>query len=79
VGHTSGNILYWNAVSGAQLYQVYRLDNGSWKLLKNTGSLAYKDETAPVGIKCYYKIVARSGDVKSDIATTASASAIRPS
>ena len=77
--HTSGNILYWNAVNNAKIYQVYRLDNGSWTLLTNTGSTAYKDETAPIGVKCYYKIVARNGDIKSDIATTASASATRPS
>ena len=78
VGHSTGNILYWNEVSGAKLYQVFRLNGGSWQLLKNTGGLAYKDETAPVGVKCYYKIVARNGDLKSDIATTASASATRP-
>lgn len=76
--HSTGNILYWNAVNNAKIYQVYRLEKGSWVLLKNTGSLGYKDETAPVGVKCYYKIVARNGDVKSDIATTASASATRP-
>jgi fibronectin type 3 domain-containing protein len=76
--HSTGNILYWNAVENAKVYQVYRLENGSWVLLKNTGSLGYKDETAPVGVKCYYKIVARNGDVKSDIKTTASASATRP-
>jgi fibronectin type 3 domain-containing protein len=78
VGHSSGNILYWNQVDGAIIYQVYRLENGKWVLLKNTGSFGYKDETAPVGVKCYYKIVARNGDIKSDIATTASASATRP-
>ena len=76
--HKTGNIIYWNAVNNAKIYQVYRLENGSWVLLKNTGSTAYKDETAPVGVKCYYKIVARNGDIKSDIATTTSASAIRP-
>ena len=78
VAHKTGNIIYWNAVNNAKIYQVYRLENGSWVLLKNTGSTAYKDETAPVGVKCYYKIVARNGDIKSDIATTTSASAIRP-
>ena len=78
VGHSTGNILYWNAVSGAKIYQVYRLNNGTWTLLKNTGSLAYKDETAKAGVKCYYKIVARNGSNKSNIATTASACAIRP-
>ena len=76
-GHRTGNIIYWNAVDGATLYQVYRLDNGAWTLLKNTGSLSYKDETAPVGVKCYYKIVARNGNASSNIATTSSASCTR--
>lgn len=79
VGHTTGNILYWNAVDNAKIYQVYRLNGSSWELLKNTGSLAYKDETAPEGVKCYYKIVARHDEVKSDITATASASVTRPS
>ena len=79
VAHNTGNILYWDAVANAKLYQVFRLEDGSWTLLTNTGSTAYKDETAPVGVKCYYKIVARNGDIKSDITTTASASATRPS
>ena len=78
LGHTTGNIIYWDAVEGANVYQVYRLESGAWKLLKNTGSLAYKDETAPVGVKCYYKIVARFGELKSDIATSTSAFAVRP-
>ena len=77
-GHTSGNILYWNAVTNAKLYQVFRLNGGSWELLKNTGSTAYKDETAPAGVKSYYKIVARNGDIKSDISTTASVGVTRP-
>lgn len=78
IGHASGNILYWNAVSGAKIYQVYRLNGNKWELLKNTGSLAYKDTSAPAGVRCYYKIVARNGDAKSNIATTSSVSAIRP-
>ena len=77
IGHATGNILYWNAVNNAKIYQVYRLENGSWVLLKNTGSLGYKDETAPVGVKCYYKIVARNGNASSNIATTSSASCTR--
>ena len=78
VGHETGNILYWDAVDGAKLYQVYRLNSGKWELLKNTGSLAYKDETAPVGVKSYYKIVARNGSAMSSIATTASVGVLRP-
>ena len=78
--HSTGNIVKWNAVSGAKLYQVYRLKSGStsWELLTNTGSLAYKDQMAPVGVRCYYKCVARNGDAKSNIATTASVSGVRP-
>jgi hypothetical protein len=77
IGHSTGNILYWNAVDGAKLYQVYRLNGTTWELLKNTGSLAYKDTTAPKGVACYYKIVARNGDVKSDIKTTTSTRVVR--
>jgi fibronectin type 3 domain-containing protein len=79
VGHATGNIIYWNAVKNAKLYQVYRLRSGetSWTLLKNTGSLAYKDETAEVGVKYYYKVVARNGDIKSGMNIT-SVSAVRP-
>jgi hypothetical protein len=73
----SGNILSWNAVDGAKLYQVYRLNGTTWELLKNTGSLGYKDETAPKGVACYYKIVARDGDIKSDIKTTTSTRVVR--
>ena len=71
--------LSWNKVSGAVLYQLYRraADETSWTLIKNTGSLAYKDEAAPVGVASYYKIVARNGDVKSDIKTTTSTRVVR--
>ena len=79
IGHSTGNILYWNAVSGAKIYQVYRLESGqsSWTLVTNTGSTGYKDELAKVGVKTYYKVVARNGDIKSDISTSASIYAIR--
>lgn len=76
--HITGNILYWDAVTGADLYQVYRLNGSSWELLTNTRSLAYKDTTAKVGVKHYYKIVARNGDSKSDIKTTKSTAVTRP-
>lgn len=78
IGHATGNILYWNAVEGAKIYQVYRLVGNQWVLLKNTGSLGYKDEVAPAGVKSYYKIVARNGDIKSDIKSTASTGVVRP-
>jgi fibronectin type 3 domain-containing protein len=79
VGHKTGNIVYWNAVANAKFYQVYRLRSGetTWTLLTNTGSLAYKDTTAEVGVKYYYKVVARNGDIKSGM-NISSVSAIRP-
>ena len=77
IGHGSGNILYWDAVENALIYQVYRLNGTSWEFLKNTGSLGYKDETAPESVKCYYKIIARNGAVKSDIKTTVSTGVTR--
>ena len=69
IGHSTGNIIYWNAVSGARFYQVYRLESGqtSWTLLTNTGSTGYKDELAKVGVRSYYKVVARNGDVISSM------------
>lgn len=78
-GHVTGNIIRWNAVKGARLYQVYRLTSGesSWTLLKNTGVLAYKDTEAKAGIRYYYKVVARNGDMKSSM-NIASVSAVRP-
>ena len=77
--HVTGNIVRWNAVEGAKLYQVYRLQSGSttWTLLTNTGSLAYKDTTAEVAVKYYYKVVARNGSLKSSMNIT-SVSAVRP-
>lgn len=78
IGHNTGNLVYWNAVEGAVLYQVYRrqVDETSWTLLKNTGSTGYKDTLAPVGVRCYYKVVARNGDVKSGL-DIAAVSAVR--
>ena len=78
-GHISGNIIYWDPVGGANLYQVYRLQSGqsSWKLLTNTGSTGYKDTTAVSGVRYYYKVVARYGDLKSSM-NIDSVSAVRP-
>jgi fibronectin type 3 domain-containing protein len=78
-GHSTGIIVRWAAVENAKLYQVYRraADETSWTLLTNTGSLGYKDTTAEVGVKYYYKVVARNGDVKSSM-DIAAVSAVRP-
>ena len=78
VGHTTGNLVYWNPVSGANLYQLYRraASETSWTLIKNTGSTGYKDEMAAVGVRYYYKVVARNGSVKSGL-DIAAVSAVR--
>ena len=77
--HLTGNIIRWEAVEYADLYQVYRLSPGetTWELLKNTRSLAYKDESAETGVKYYYKVRARKGELMSTMAIQ-SVSAIRP-
>ena len=77
--HVTGNIIRWEKVEYAAFYQVLRLDPGSstWTLLKNTSGTAYKDETAETGIKYYYKVRARKGDLMSTMAIQ-SVSAIRP-
>ena len=77
--HVTGNIVSWEAVPNAKLYQVYRLKVGesSWVLLKNTGSLAYKDTDAEVGTKYYYKVRARN-DKQITSMNIESVAAIRP-
>jgi fibronectin type 3 domain-containing protein len=79
VGHATGNIIYWEAVENAKFYQVYRrtADESGWTLIKNTGSLAYKDTEAKSGVKCYYTVVARNGDDRSSMDIPA-VSATRP-
>ena len=78
VGHSTGNILYWEPVENAVQYQVYRLENGKWFLIETTSFLGYKDETAEPGLNYCYKVVAKNGDIKSDITTTAFVSITRP-
>lgn len=79
IGHATGNIIYWNAVENANLYQVYRRASteSDWTLIKNTGSLGYKDTTAESGVKYYYKVVARNGSLRSGMNIPA-VSATRP-
>lgn len=79
IGHATGNIIYWEAVENAKIYQVYRraADETTWTLIKNTGSLGYKDTGAESGVKYYYKVVARNGDLRSGMNISA-VSAIRP-
>ena len=78
-GDSTGNLVKWNPVANARFYQVYRLESGqtTWTLLKNTSATEYKDEQARVGVRSYYKVVARNGDVKSGM-NIASVGAVRP-
>lgn len=76
--HVTGNIIRWEPATNAVFYQVLRLKSGetSWTLLKNTSGTAYKDETAEVGVKYYYKIRSRNGTLMSSLSVP-SVSAIR--
>ena len=78
-GHSTGNIIRWEASEGATLYQVFRREANetAWTLIKNTSGTAYKDETAEVGVKYYYKVRARNGGLTSSLDIPA-VSAIRP-
>ena len=78
-GHSTGNIIRWEASEGATLYQVFRREANetAWTLIKNTSGTAYKDETAEVGVKYYYKVRARNGGLMSSLDIPA-VSAVRP-
>ena len=77
--HVTGNIIRWNAVENAVFYQVLRLNPGetTWMLITNTSGTAYKDETAEIGVKYYYKVRARNGSLMSSM-NIQSVSAMRP-
>ena len=77
--HVTGNIIRWNAVENAVFYQVLRLNPGetTWTLITNTSGTAYKDETAEIGVKYYYKVRARNGSLMSSM-NIQSVSAMRP-
>ena len=79
IAHTTGNILYWDPVENAKIYQVYRraADEDQWTLIKNTGSLGYKDTEALPGVKYYYDVVARNGEDRSEM-NTREISMVRP-
>ena len=78
-GTSAGNVVSWGAVGGANLYQVYRLRAGEsgWQLIGNTTALSYQDTTAETGVRYYYKVIARYGNVKSNLNMDA-VSAVRP-
>jgi fibronectin type 3 domain-containing protein len=64
--HTSGNILYWDAVENAELYQVFRRTPGTaFEWVANTSGLAYKDTTAQPGVSYIYAVKAYNNGVRS--------------
>ena len=46
----------WKAVSGAEGYDIYRKDNGSWVKIAHTTSLSYTDQDLKAGTKYQYGI-----------------------
>jgi fibronectin type 3 domain-containing protein len=78
-GHRTGIIVNWQAVESAEMYLVYRraTDENAWTLVRKTTSTAIKDETAEVGVKYYYKVLARNGRYLSNL-NIAAVSAVRP-
>lgn len=78
--HKSGIIVSWEASEGAELYHVYRRaeTETSWKLIANTGSVAYKDTTAKHEVEYFYKVVARIGGVVSSMDIDAVSAMINP-
>lgn len=58
----NGVSVSWNAVSGAEGYQVYRKEgNGSWKALAKTKAVSYVDKTAQAGKTYSYSVSAYKG------------------
>lgn len=60
INKTKGIKITWNKVSGASSYQIYRkVGNGSWKKVKTTTSVSWKDTSAAEnGVKYKYKVYA---------------------
>jgi hypothetical protein len=66
LAHRTGNILYWDAVTNAKFYQVFRrTPGGTFTWLANTTSLGYKDTTAKYGTSYIYAVKAANGTVRS--------------
>lgn len=61
---TGKPILSWDAVDGAQQYQIYYAasKDGKFKLLAETKDLTYTHEAASAGKTCYYKVRAVDGN-----------------
>ena len=62
---SSGLELRWSAVSGADSYEIYRVDPGSSVKLITVKSTAYTDKAVSVGNSYRYKIRAVDGTLKS--------------
>ena len=75
-----GITVKWNAVSGADLYQVYRCaaSEGTWKWLRNTGITTFRDTTAQANETYYYKVIARKSMTWSSLNIPAVSAKITP-
>ncbi len=65
---TNGAVkLEWNAIQGADSYNVYRVEAGktNWVKLANTETRNFSDTTAVLNVNYKYSISAVSGDVES--------------
>lgn len=60
--------LSWNAVTGADKYEIYRSKkkNGSYKKVATVKKTSYLDKKLTTGTRYYYKIKAVTGSVSSD-------------
>ncbi len=63
--YTSGVLIGWDAVMGAENYRVFRKTaNGSWKLMADTTQTTYIDKSAKGGNTYTYTVRCVSGDGK---------------
>ena len=60
-----GISIEWDAVEGAEAYQVFRKTSDSWVLLAEVTEPGYQDDTAEDGVTYYYSVVAKCGDTLS--------------
>lgn len=60
---TTGKVtLTWDAVSGADSYDIYRslLSGGAYELIGNTAAITYEDTAVTNGVKYYYVVKAKT-------------------
>lgn len=66
VNKAAGIQITWNAVAGAECYNVYRKEvGGSWQRLTTETGTSYMDSTAQSGVTYIYRVKAKSGDTLS--------------